>query len=112
MNEEILHERELREQWQRDHERIHQAEHEAINKAEVAVNQRLEGMNEFRVQLQTERSNYVQRMTFDTTNSSIDTRLKLLENKGSNFEGRMWVIGAVVVIINLVIAVVVWWGHK
>ena len=108
----VLHERELREMWEKEHSRVHIAEHEAIAKAESAVNQRLEGMNELRSQINAERGRYVTRENFETVNSSVDTRLKMLENKSSNTEGRMWVIGAVVIVINVAIALAVLWGHK
>jgi DNA repair exonuclease SbcCD ATPase subunit len=112
MNEEVRHERELREEWERAHEHVHELEHEAINKAEDAVNLRLEGMNELRAQINTERGKYVTRETFDAVNSSTDGRLKTLENNKSNLEGRFWAIGAAFVILNVAIAVASWWGHR
>lgn len=96
-------EKELRLQWQTSHDNVHELEQRALQAALASSNQRLDEMNKLRTQIDQERGVYVRRDTFDTTNSSIDTRLKLLENKQANNEGRMWVIGAIVIIINILL---------
>lgn len=102
-------ERLLREEWQKDHEHVHQLEHQALSAALIAANQRLDAMNELRDQINTERARYVPRDTFDTTNSSIDTRLKLLENRGSVMDGKTAIVGS---LAALAIAIVLWWLKK
>jgi hypothetical protein len=106
-------ERELREQWEVAHENVHELERLAISKAEVSVNQRLEAMNELRSQIQIERGSYVQREMYEkehkALSDAIDARLKILENGSSNLQGRMWVIGAVVIIVNIILVI---WSRK
>ena len=100
MSSDISHERELREQWQESHLELHKAEREAAALARTEMNRRLEGMNELRDQIQTERSGYVQRDMYDhehaTLRDSMDARLKVLETGGANLQGRMWMMGAVI----------------
>jgi hypothetical protein len=98
---EVKHERELREQWEREHQHVHELEKEARNIAFAASNQRLDVMNQFREQINSERAGYISRENFEAVTSSIDTRLKLLETKGSFLDGKMWVVGAVVTLVGL-----------
>lgn len=91
--EEVFHERELREQWQSDHMHVHELEREALDKAETAVNSRLEGMNELRAQINTERGTYATRDYVDTVNSSTDGRLRRLENSRSYAIGWVAAVG-------------------
>ncbi len=105
----VAHERELREGWQVAHERVHSLEEEARRLATVDVDRRLQGMNEFRAENLEDRGKYVTREVLDGKLEALDTRLKLIENARSNLEGRLWVFGAVILLINLA----VWWfGHK
>ena len=98
MAEDVQHERELREQWQVSHERVHVLEQDAIGLARAAIEAKLEGMNELRAQINTERGQYVTRAIYDAQmdvlRNSTDSRLKLLEQSKSNIEGRMWMMGA------------------
>jgi ATP-dependent exoDNAse (exonuclease V) beta subunit len=104
----------LRTQWQIHHLEIHKLEHEAIEKAANSVKDKLEAMNQLRDQIQTERGSYIQRETFNTTLSSVDTRLKLLEQNKSRDDGRtnqsvknnaniVWLIGALLTVINIAV---------
>ena len=116
----------MHEQWQTMHEKLHQAEAKALSVAregdakalDIAskeIDRRLEGMNELRAQISTERGRYVLRESYDEQHSAlrdaIDARLKILENNRSNLEGRMWAMGAgltaFVIILNLALH---YWG--
>ena len=103
---ELKYERALREQWEKSHEHVHKLEHEALNLALAELNRRLDEMNELRRQIDSERGRYPTRDYLDSVTSSIDTRLKLLENKGSNLDGRFWamgaVVGAIVIAVNVI----------
>jgi len=109
MDRDTVHERELREQWQAAHERIHEMEQEAVMLARKDVDRRLEEMNQFREQIGRERGEFMRRDVYDqqhnTLREALDVRLKVLETSKSNLEGRLWMVGAgvsaVVVGINL-----------
>ena len=98
MNEEIKHERELREQWQDAHERFHTLDKQALELARREVDRRLEEMNKFRDQIERERGEFMRRDMYDEQHgamrSETDTRLKTLEQSKSNLEGRLWAMGA------------------
>jgi limonene-1,2-epoxide hydrolase len=94
-------ERELREQWESLHMVVHRQEQLARDKAEGAINERLEGMNEVRAQINEERGSYATRVEMDAVNSSTDGRLKTLERKDANTDGKFWVFGAIVILVNL-----------
>lgn len=89
----------------------------AVDKAETALHERLAGMNEFRDALRDTNTLNMPRKEVDAMISSVqqrldrkdsetDNRLKSLENSRANNEGRLWAIGAGVIIINLAITVV------
>jgi hypothetical protein len=62
-------------------------------------------MNELRQQITGERGEYVRRDVYDkehkALSDAVDARLKTLENSGSYRSGQLWVIGAIVVLVNL-----------
>ncbi len=116
LQKEITHERELREQWQEAHERFHTLDKEALILARREIDRRLEEMNQFRAQIVQERGMFVSREFYDeqhrrlngaieAAKEAVDVRLKMLETSKSNLEGRMWMMGAaisaVVVLVNL-----------
>ena len=108
MAESVEHERELREHWQVAHAEVHAMLDRALAMARDDVNRRLDGMNELRQQIASERGFYLSRELFDREHSQlreqIDARLKILENKGSNLDGRLWMVGAMIsLIVSLVI---------
>jgi hypothetical protein len=114
------HERELREQWQREHEIRHTAMEEARRLAAIEIERRLEGMNELRAQISNERGMYLTRDLYDREHAllrdTLDTRVKILESARANLDGRLWALGAVVtgVVSFVVIAVnllVRWLGN-
>ena len=96
--DDIQHERELREQWQQNHENQHRLEREALLLARKDIDRRLEEMNQFRAQIAQERGEFLRRDMYDEQNAAArnetDVRLKHLENNRSNLEGRMWAMGA------------------
>lgn len=77
----------------------------ALDKAEATMNQRLNGMNEFRDTLRDQAGTFVSRSDLAGLEKATDVRLKILENKNANLEGRLWAIGAGITIINLAIAI-------
>jgi hypothetical protein len=93
--DDVLHERELREQWETAHLQVHQAEHRALVVAAKAVDERLTAMNEFRGQIKDERGTYPTRAYVDAVFSSIDTRFKALEQSKTYVIG--WVAGVAAV---------------
>lgn len=111
LEDDIHHERELRELWQKAHLVIHSSESKATEIAKKEVDRRLEEMNQIREQINKERGIYVLRQVYDeqhnTLRDLIDARLKVLETNKSNMEGRLWTMGAalsaVVVVVNLAI---------
>ena len=115
--DEIEHERALREQWQEAHENVHRLEDEARELAARVINIRLEGMNELRRQIDSERGVYISREVHDQQINALreatDTRLKSLENAKSNLEGRLWMIGiAIGAVVTLVQLALYWLTHK
>jgi len=76
----------------------------ALNKAESALSDRLQGMNEFRDQLRDQAAKFVTQSELAAKVDAIDNRIKALENQRANLEGRFWAIGAAIVVVNLAIA--------
>lgn len=104
MDASIQHERELREQWQVAHEKVHAL-------GTLDLERRLDIANKFREQIMEERGQFVPRQLYDEQHNSlrdaVDLRLKLLEQTKSNLEGRLWMMGAaisvLVVLLNLIL---------
>jgi uncharacterized protein YydD (DUF2326 family) len=109
--DDVRHERELREQWQKSHESFHILDKEALVLARKEIDRRLNDMNQFRAQIEKERGDFLQRDMYDQQYGTLrgevdarfnvlrnetDARLKLLENTKSNLEGRIWAIGGVI----------------
>lgn len=78
----------------------------AIKKAEEDMTVRLEGMNEFRSQINSERSNYVTRELLEKDKETTDTRLKLLEKANAFSAGKMWVVMAGFAIVPTIISLI------
>ena len=109
------------------HEKQHQLEARALTIAQEAnskaldiaskeIDRRLEGMNELRAQISTERGLYVLRESYDEQHAAlrdaIDARLKILENNRSNMEGRMWAIGAIISMLVVALNLAMYYfGH-
>lgn len=94
------HERELREQWQHQHERVHEVEHESLQIAKGEINRRLDEMNNLRLQITAERGEFLGRDAYDREHNvlrdQLDGRIKVLETVNANLQGRMWMMGAVI----------------
>lgn len=73
-------ERELREQWERSHLLLHVAEREAVQLARESVDQRLEGMNELRIQITTERGTFLPREVFDREHGRLSEEVRVMRN--------------------------------
>jgi hypothetical protein len=65
----------LAEQMARSHDSVHKAESQARDKAESAVDKRLEGMNEFRDQLRTQAATFLTIAVFDAHWKDLGTQL-------------------------------------
>jgi len=103
----------MEEQWQREmevrwdaHKREHALEMQAILVARESIDRRLTEMNELRSQINSERGEFMTRAMFDAkfealaakievAADTLDARLNSLENARSNFEGRIWAVGAI-----------------
>ena len=108
MGDDILHERELRELWQQTHEARHTAEIDALVLAREDVNRRLDGMNELREQINRERGQFLSRDLYDREHARLseemDRRLKVLENRESNLQGRIFATGAIIAFLLSILA--------
>ena len=98
LEEAIGHKRELREAH-------FAATREALKQAKEVMDRRLDGMNEMRAQINREHGLFVSRELFDRMLSIIEERIRSLENSRSNWEGRIWMIGGVFVLVQIVLAV-------
>jgi len=87
----------------------HMREHEqmllALGTARDEVNRRLEEMNELRAQITTERGEFLLRKEYEGKHEALLERIGAQERARANLEGRMWAIGAVVVVIQLGLAI-------
>lgn len=115
------------EQWQRLHMELHASEkskadavrecdQKALDKASIDVDHRLHAMNELRSQISEERGRYLLRESYDEQHNalrdSVDVRLKLLENMKSNVEGRVWMMGAFIMVLTIFIHFVAYYYPK
>ena len=115
---------------------IREADQTAIAKAEEAVNRRLEGMNELRAQIASERAEYVRNDTYSARHDEILTRqnsleqslvqlreqliglagiparVNTLENGASNVQGRLTVAAAVVTVVITFVVIAVNWAIR
>lgn len=80
----------------------------SINKAREVIDVRLAGMNELREQITRERGQFVIREVFDRAHEVLDSRTRSLENSRSNLEGKMWMIGAAIMLANFIMFSISW----
>ncbi len=128
------HERELREQWQETHLAIHEADAQLRTLAIAEIYRRLEELNGHEAQASADRATYISREWFEklyetqrreteerfessitgrdllrtdmnNKNTLQDLAINAIERKLSNFEGRIWMLGAVISAIVIVINV-------
>jgi chromosome segregation ATPase len=119
--------REWLEQRFAQHNREHQMIQDAVAKAEQSVNVRLEGMNELRAQINSERGSYLSRAEYDAKHEALAhavdalersmiakidnaertlaSRIASLENAQANMAGRLWAVGVGLTIMVVVINV-------
>lgn len=71
----------------------------AIDKAEEAVEKRLEGMNEFRQQLNEERANYLTLESWEQQKQALVSRIEVLEKWLFKILGALGLLSAVVPIL-------------
>jgi hypothetical protein len=79
-----------------------QSAQRAIEAATKTLDHRLEGMNEFRAQMEKERTQYVRVERFE----AFEQRLEGLEKRSANQDGRFWALG--IGLTLLMFAVQVW----
>lgn len=79
----------------------------AIDKAEAALADRLEHMNEFRAQILAERGNFVSHEKFDAHVEKADKAIKALEDFTANLRGRIWSIGVGAAIGTAILSTIV-----
>ena len=78
---------------------------EARDLARQELDRRLEGMNEFREQLRSQANTFLTREIADTRYMVMEQRIRVLESKRSNLEGRMWIVPTIIIIIQIVIMI-------
>lgn len=89
----------------------------AIKKAETSMNERLNGMNEFRAQIKEERGSLATKEnvlavsdafkdSLAKTTEVFDSRLKVLEKSGAFNSGKLWMIMTLFAAIPTIIALV------
>lgn len=90
--------------WAAHHD-AHDAQETALARADETMTIRLEGMNEFRRQLDRERGSYVTGDRMEDKIAPLIARLDLLERAQSNMSGRFTAatiaLGLVVVVVNV-----------
>lgn len=97
--------RELLNERQIAHDREHAMLRDALGKAEGAVNQRLEGMNELRAQINAERGAYLSTSTYEAKHEVLVEKINRLEQQGANTSGRFWALGVGLTLIVITINV-------
>jgi len=78
----------------------------ALQKAEDAMLIRLDSMNEFRAQINKERTEYVTKDSLTILLQSMDKRLKHLEEANAFSSGRLWMVMAAFIVAPTAIALV------
>lgn len=79
------------------------AQRDALALAQQATDARFEQVNNFRAQVTEERGRYVTQERYDVVTVNIERRVNELQQWRANMAGRMWAIGAAVVLITLII---------
>jgi len=87
----------------------------AINKAERAVEARLEGMNQFRDQLREQAMKFADAQAVATTHTALTAAINSVIAKQANLDGRIWMLGAgfgvVQVIVMAILAFLTYMRH-
>lgn len=106
INEKDVHYRAIIELLESKHEQHFALIEKALMHAEKEMERRLEGMNELRAQILSERGQYVTREILEEKLSVLGERLIRIEQLKSNLEGRLWMLGAVIVALTVVLNLV------
>lgn len=77
------------------HDREQVLRDEALKTARETIDVRLEGMNELRAQINSERGRFIERQAFDTFKDSMATQLHANAVRLSSLESRLTTIAAV-----------------
>jgi hypothetical protein len=89
------------------HHREHEKEFEAVSLARREMERRLDGMNELRRQIDSERGQYIGREQYEASHNQMRDRIQNLETIIANFQGRFWMVAAVpsiaMIILNLIL---------
>ena len=102
----------LFELYKEHHLREHELLSENVDHARAAIDARLEGMNEFRSQIQGERKQFVSLDKFDSLHAILTDRVTALEKAMANLAGRMAAIAAAISIGLLIVGLVLRFAVK
>lgn len=97
--------------WQA-HEQVHVQEEIARNLAIRDMNRRLEDMNQFRTQINTERGEYVNKESYALKHDELNKKVDQLLIAKSNMEGRLWMLGAALTGFTVVLNFALKWLLK
>jgi hypothetical protein len=116
---------EQHQQWAIHHVREHALIQEAVGKAEASVDKRLEGMNELRAQITSERAVYLTRAVYDAAHAELRSRVtnnteaiiklsselsSLREDLGALKSGQEWLVRLVAgAVVTMAIAALFAW---
>lgn len=81
------------------HERIHAVEKIQVDKAEIQMNKRLEGMNEFRQALTDQSNRGVTREYYDVRHEELKEKVSTIEKRMAYYAGGAAMAGAAVAVI-------------
>jgi hypothetical protein len=81
---------------------------EATRIASTALDRRLEGMNEFREQMNDWATRFITRAESEAAKEAMGDRVSALEKVSNNLQGRLWAVAAIVVVIELALRFI---GH-
>lgn len=89
----------------KDHidQRFRDLEARMIAAAETLA-ERLEGMNQFRRQIETERRDYLTRGEYEIAHRDLNRRVETLEQLVANYGGRLLLVAAMAVVAGALIA--------
>ena len=85
-------------QYEAHHTREHQLLAEALEHSRQVMEARLEGMNEFRAQIQDERKDLMSVDRYNVRHELIETKISVMEKTVANMQGRMTAIAAAITV--------------
>jgi hypothetical protein len=99
-------------QYKESHDKEHRLIEKSVDAARDAMDIRLDHMNEFRAQIQSERGDFVTRERFNAVTEILSTRLGNLEVAFSDFKGRVLGIGSGIAVFLVIIELVLRFAVK